>query len=41
MSYLIEKGLPAQDSFKIMESVRKGKGLTEDWKTLMRNNNVP
>jgi len=41
MSYLIEKGLPAQDSFKIMESVRKGKGLSEDWKTLMREHNVP
>ncbi len=41
MSYLIEKGLPAQDSFKIMESVRKGKGLTEDWKTLMREHKVP
>lgn len=41
MSYLMEKGVPAQDSFKIMESVRKGKGLSEDWKKLMRDNNVP
>lgn len=41
MTYLIEAGLPAQDSFKIMESVRKGKGLSELQETLMREYNVP
>ncbi len=41
MIYLMGMGLPAQNSFKIMESVRKGKGLTEDQEILMRDNNVP
>lgn len=41
MTYLISKGLPAQNSFKIMESVRKGKGLKEDQEALMRENGVP
>jgi len=41
MTYLISMGLPAQNSFKIMECVRKGKGLTEEQETLMRENNVP
>ena len=27
MSYLIQKGLPNSKAFKIMEAVRKGKGL--------------
>ena len=30
MIYLINKGLPNKASFKIMEKVRKGKGLTDD-----------
>jgi len=41
MTYLISKGLPSQNSFKIMECVRKGKGLTEEQESLMRENNVP
>ena len=41
MIYLISMGLPAQDAFKIMESVRKGKGLKEEQEELMRNNNIP
>ena len=41
MTYLIIQGLPSQNSFKIMESVRKGKGLSEDQEALMRENNVP
>ena len=41
MTYLIKMGLPPQNSFKIMESVRKGKGLTEEQETLMREYNVP
>lgn len=41
MTYLISKGLPSQDSFKIMESVRKGKGLKEEQEALMREHDVP
>jgi len=41
MIYLINAGLPAQNSFKIMESVRKGKGLNEEQEALMREHNVP
>ncbi len=41
MIYLINMGLPAQNSFKIMESVRKGKGLNEEQEALMREHNVP
>lgn len=41
MNYLILKGMPAKDSFKIMEKVRKGKGITEEEGALMRENQVP
>ena len=41
MIYLINKGLPAQNSFKIMESVRKGKGLSKEQEALMREHDVP
>ena len=41
MTYLINAGLPAQNSFKIMESVRKGKGLSPEQEKLMRENNIP
>jgi len=41
MNYLILKGLPPINSFKIMEKVRKGKGVTEDEEALMRENGVP
>ena len=41
MLYLLKKGLPPKNSFKIMECVRKGKGLTEEQEALMRENNVP
>ncbi|MBR3281448.1 MAG: PolC-type DNA polymerase III [Clostridia bacterium] len=41
MIYLISMGLPPKPSFKIMESVRKGKGLTEEQETMMREYNVP
>ena len=41
MTYLINRGLPAQNSFKIMECVRKGKGLKEDQESLMREHDVP
>ena len=41
MIYLIKKGLPSKPSFKIMESVRKGRGLSEEQEELMRQYDVP
>lgn len=41
MIYLMQIGLPPKDSFKIMESVRKGKGLKDEWEVLMKEHNVP
>lgn len=41
MIYLIKIGMPPKPSFKIMECVRKGKGLTEEQEALMREHNVP
>lgn len=42
MLYLIYKaGMEAGLAFKITESVRKGRGLTEEWKEEMRKHNVP
>ena len=41
MNYLIQKGLPNKNAFKIMENVRKGKGLREEDVDLMKNSNVP
>ena len=41
MTDLIRMGLPKKESFKIMEAVRKGKGLTEEFESLMRENDVP
>ncbi|MBB5147838.1 PolC-type DNA polymerase III [Ureibacillus thermosphaericus] len=41
MVYLIYKGLEPSLAFKTMESVRKGKGLTEDMEKAMRENGVP
>jgi len=41
MVYLINHGLPNDMAFKIMESVRKGKGLTEDMEALMKEHDVP
>ncbi len=38
---LIRYGLPNGDAFKIMESVRKGKGLTKEWEDLMISHGVP
>lgn len=41
MNYLILKGLPPKTSFKIMENVRKGKGLTPENEQEMKEHNVP
>jgi DNA polymerase-3 subunit alpha (Gram-positive type) len=41
MVYLIYKGLEPSLAFKIMENVRKGKGLPDEWIQEMKNNNVP
>nr|WP_295970390.1 PolC-type DNA polymerase III [uncultured Bacillus sp.] len=41
MVYLIYQGLESSFAFKIMESVRKGKGLTEEMEAEMRKNEVP
>lgn len=41
MLYLIHMGVEAGHSFKIMESVRKGKGLKPEDETAMRAANVP
>ncbi|MDF2946015.1 MAG: polC [Bacillales bacterium] len=41
MVYLIYKGLEPSQAFKIMENVRKGKGLTEEWIEEMKKHNVP
>lgn len=41
MIYLISMGLESELSFTIMESVRKGKGLKEEWIDAMREHGVP
>ncbi|WP_078554619.1 PolC-type DNA polymerase III [Bacillus alkalicellulosilyticus] len=41
MVYLIYKGLEPSLAFKIMEFVRKGKGLQEEWIEEMKKNDVP
>ena len=41
MIYLIDKGVESEQSFKIMESVRKGKGLTPEYEKVMKEHDVP
>lgn len=41
MVYLIYQGLEPSFAFKIMESVRKGKGLSDEMEEEMRKNQVP
>lgn len=41
MVYLIYQGVEPAFAFKIMEFVRKGRGLTEEMEAEMRKNNVP
>ncbi len=41
MVALIQYGMDDGLAFKIMENVRKGKGIPDDWQVEMRANNVP
>lgn len=41
MVNLIRKNIPSSDSFKIMEDVRKGKGLKEEYVKKLVDNNIP
>ncbi len=41
MLYLLHHNLPPLNSFKIMEKVRKGKGLESEDEKMMRENDVP
>ncbi len=41
MNYLIKKGMNASKAFKIMENVRKGKGLSQEEEESLRQLNVP
>ena len=41
MNYLMEQGVAPKTSFKTMESVRKGRGLTPDMEQAMLDANVP
>ncbi|MFC4077868.1 PolC-type DNA polymerase III [Salinithrix halophila] len=41
MIYLIYKGMEPSIAFKLMEKVRKGKGLTDEEAELMRSHDVP
>lgn len=41
MTYLVYRGLPNSIAFKIMEDVRKGRGLKDEYEQVMRENNIP
>ena len=41
MTYLIDKGLPSNVSFAIMEDVRKGRGLKPNYVEIMKSKQVP
>lgn len=41
MTDLIHYGLDSETSFQVMESVRHGRGIPEDWQKKMREANVP
>jgi len=41
MNFLLQKGMEPIDAFWIMEHVRKGKGLTDEEESKMRQNNIP
>lgn len=41
MVYLIHMGIESGLAFTIMESVRKGKGLKDEWLPIMKEHNIP
>ncbi len=41
MIYLMHAGLPPKTAFRIMEDVRKGKGVKEEYEIIMKENKVP
>lgn len=41
MNYLVQRGVEAVDAFTIMESVRKGKGLTPDMERIILEHELP
>lgn len=41
MTYLLAKNLEPIKAFKIMEDVRKGRGLTEEYEKIMKEHDVP
>ena len=41
INYLVARGMDATEAFYIMESVRKGKGLKEEWEKSMEGVGVP
>ena len=41
MVYLMHRNVPAQTAFTVMESVRKGKGVSEDFAKILRDHKVP
>ncbi|CAB1054674.1 PolC-type DNA polymerase III [Spiroplasma endosymbiont of Danaus chrysippus] len=41
MTYLVYQGLPAKIAFNIMEDVRKGKGIKQEYEKLMQEKKVP
>ncbi|MFU2193139.1 PolC-type DNA polymerase III [Mycoplasma sp. 4079] len=41
MEYLMKKNIESKLAFKVMEQVRKGKGVTEEQVAILKKNNVP
>ena len=41
MVYLMEKGIERENAFAVMEDIRKGKGLSDDFAEMMRKANIP
>lgn len=40
MPFLIEKGIEPSLAFKMMESIRKGQGLTPEWETILSEKDI-